>query len=68
MKPEWRTGLSPEYTTLTFGLDPDKGTDPGMFLSLPFTLQNIGFFIFILLTVSLISQGIKHGITSGWSL
>ena len=27
-------GLGPEYTTLTFGADLDKGMDPGIFFSL----------------------------------
>ena len=31
MKLGWRIGLRPEQTTLTFGADPDKDTDPGIF-------------------------------------
>ena len=52
MKLEWRMGLCPEQTPLTFGMDPDQGTDPGISL----TLYEIGHSTLF----SLISQGIIH--------
>ena len=33
LKRGWRTNLSAEWTPLTSDADPDKGTDPGMFVS-----------------------------------
>lgn len=34
MKLRWRMGIGSEQTPLPFGLDPDKGTEPGISLTL----------------------------------
>lgn len=38
MKLGLRVCLDPEYTSLTFGVDPNKGMDPGFFFSFYLTL------------------------------
>lgn len=40
MKRGWRMGVSPEWTTLTSGVDPDKGTDTNPFFPTFFSVAN----------------------------
>lgn len=41
----WRTGLSLEKTPFTFGVEPNKGTDRGLFFSLSLTLMFFPHFV-----------------------
>ena len=62
MKLAQRTNLNPKKTPFIIGVDLEKETDPGFFLSLSLKLYKIECFLLLLLMIFLIiSQVVIHG-------